>query len=185
MWMGHCLLLAAEAARLGEVPVGAIVVLDGKIIGRGTNLRETTGDPTAHAEVIAMRQAAEHVGNWRLNDADLYVTLEPCPMCAGTLVNARVRRVVYGCRDPKAGAVDSLYSIVTDSRLNHRLEVVAEVRSKECAAHLRHFFRERRKKIHSGFGEVAEWLKALDSKSSVGRPPTVGSNPTLSALQKP
>ena len=146
MWMGHCLLLAAEAARLGEVPVGAIVVLDGKIIGRGTNLRETTGDPTAHAEVVAMRQAAEHVGNWRLNDADLYVTLEPCPMCAGTLVNARVRRIVYGCRDPKAGAVDSLYSIVTDSRLNHRLGVVADVRSKECAAHLRHFFRERRRK---------------------------------------
>lgn len=145
IWMGYCLDLARNAANVGEVPVGAIVVLNGEVIGTGANQREAGGDPTAHAEVVAIRQAAERVGNWRLIDATLYVTLEPCPMCAGALVNARVSRLVYGCADPKAGAVDSLYKIVTDSRLNHRLTVESGLRQRECAAVLQQFFRARRK----------------------------------------
>ena len=104
------------AAKEGEVPVGAIVVQDNEIVGGGFNRRETTGDPTAHAEVLAIRQAAENVGNWRVLNSTLYVTLEPCAMCAGALVNARVTRLVYGCTDPKAGAVDSLYALPTDTR---------------------------------------------------------------------
>jgi tRNA(adenine34) deaminase len=145
-YMGLCLELARQGAVQGEVPVGAIVVMDGQIVGRGFNLRETTGDPTAHAEVIALRQAAEHIGHWRLIDATLYVTLEPCAMCAGALVNGRVGRLVYGCTDPKAGAVDSLFGIPTDSRLNHRLSVTGNVRASECAEVLRDFFRARRSK---------------------------------------
>ena len=145
IWMGHCLALADHAAAIGEVPVGAVVVLDGAIIGRGFNQRETTGDPTAHAEVLAIREAAAEVGNWRLINATLYVTLEPCPMCAGALVNARVRRLVYGCTDPKAGAVDSLYQLPTDMRLNHRLLVDSGLRKRECAHRLTQFFRARRK----------------------------------------
>ncbi len=143
-WMGACLVLARRAAARGEVPVGAIVVRDGAAIGRGCNLREALHDPTAHAEVIALRDAARHVGHWRILDATLYVTLEPCVMCAGALVNARVGRLVYGCADPKAGAVTSLYAVTTDARLNHRLQVTAGVRAAECAALLRGFFRARR-----------------------------------------
>ncbi len=145
-WMGIALVLARRAGARGEVPVGAIVVHDGRIIGRGYNLREHDADPTAHAEVIALREAAETLGHWRVVDATLYVTLEPCAMCAGALVNARVRRLVYGCTDPKAGAVDSLYAITTDPRLNHRLEVTRDVRADECAHVLRAFFRARRRR---------------------------------------
>jgi tRNA(adenine34) deaminase len=145
-YIGLCLVLARRAGARGEIPVGAIVVLDGRVIGRGFNLREATADPTAHAEVIALRQAADHVGHWRLLDTTLYVTLEPCAMCAGALVNARVGRVVYGCTDPKAGAVDSLFGVPTDPRLNHLLTVTGGVRSNECAAVLRDFFRARRHK---------------------------------------
>ncbi len=143
-FMGLCLDEAARAAACGEVPVGAIVVLAGDVIGRGYNLRETTGDPTAHAEVVALREAARAVGYWRVLDATLYVTLEPCVMCAGALVNARLRTLVYGCADAKAGAVESLYAVPTDARLNHRLEVVAGVRADECSEMLRSFFRRRR-----------------------------------------
>ena len=143
-WMGVCIELAQQAAERGEVPVGAIVVLDDQIIGRGHNLRETTGDPTAHAEVVALRNASEAIGHWRLIDTTLYVTLEPCAMCAGALVNGRVSRLVYGCRDQKAGAVDSLYEIPTDMRLNHRLDVTGGCRADECAALLTAFFRGRR-----------------------------------------
>jgi tRNA(adenine34) deaminase len=146
VWMGLCLNLAEQAAHRGEVPVGAIVVLDDRVIGRGFNLRETGGDPTAHAEIIALRQAAVSVGNWRLLDTTLYVTLEPCSMCAGALVNSRVSRLVYGCRDSKAGAVESLYEIPTDARLNHRLLVEAGLRQRECAHILQQFFRARRQK---------------------------------------
>ncbi len=146
IWMGHCLALADHAASIGEVPVGAVVVLDGTLIGQGFNQRQTTGDPTAHAEILALRAAAKVVGNWRLLDASLYVTLEPCPMCAGALVNARVARLIYGCTDPKAGAVDSLYAIPTDSRLNHRLNVDGGLRKRECATKLTQFFRSRRRK---------------------------------------
>ena len=144
-WMGVCLQLAEKAAREGEVPVGAIVVLDDRVIGQGYNVRESTGDPTAHAEIVALREAARTLGHWRILDATMYVTLEPCTMCAGALVNARVRRVVYGCADGKSGAVESLYTIPTDVRLNHRLDVTSGCRADECVALLRAFFRERRR----------------------------------------
>jgi len=143
--MGLCLEEARRAAARGEIPVGALVVdVEGHIIGRGHNLREDTADPTAHAEIVALREAALHLGHWRVLEATLYVTLEPCIMCAGALVNARVKRLVYGCADPKAGAVESLYRVPTDVRLNHRLAVTGGVRHAECAALLQHFFRARR-----------------------------------------
>jgi len=131
---------ARRAGAAGDVPVGAIIVDDdGVIIGRGHNRREQRGDPTAHAEVEALRDAATRLGHWRV-EATLVVTQEPCPMCAGALVNARVKRLVYGCPNPKAGAVHSLYQICSDPRLNHRVEVVAGVLAEACAAELRGFF---------------------------------------------
>ncbi|MSP71199.1 MAG: nucleoside deaminase [Myxococcales bacterium] len=143
-YMRLCLIEAERAARLGEVPVGAVVVVGDRIVGRGHNLRETTGDPTAHAEVVALREAARSLGHWRILDATLYVTLEPCAMCAGALVNARVKRLVYGCVDPKAGAVESVFDIPREPRLNHRLIVEGGLRASECAEVLRQFFRSRR-----------------------------------------
>jgi len=131
---------AEQAEARGEVPVGAVAVLGDQIIGRGHNLRETSRDPSAHAELIAMRAAAAYLSSWRLVGVQLYVTLEPCPMCAGAIVNARVARVVYGADDPKAGAVRSLYKLLEDSRLNHRPEVVPGVLAEDCAAQLRAFF---------------------------------------------
>ncbi|MEE2788690.1 MAG: tRNA adenosine(34) deaminase TadA [Myxococcota bacterium] len=151
-WMGLCLKLAETAAHQGEVPVGAVVVLGNTLIGQGYNLRESTGDPTAHAEIVALRDAARHLGHWRILDATLYVTLEPCTMCAGALVNARIRRLVYGCADAKSGAVESLYEIPTDVRLNHRLEVRSGCRSDECVALLKAFFRDRRKETKARKG---------------------------------
>ena len=139
-WMGEALGLADEAASLGEVPVGCVLVCDGVLVGRGNNLRERTKDPTAHAEIVAVREAAEARRSWRLDDVTAYVTLEPCPMCAGAFVNARVRRVVYGCADPKAGAVDSLFDVGRSERLNHRFEVTRGIREVECADRLRAFF---------------------------------------------
>lgn len=138
--MAEALAEAARAAAEGEVPVGAVVALDGTIVGRGRNQRETLADPTAHAEILALREASRKRGTWRLDGAVLCVTLEPCCMCAGALVNARVARLVYGCADPKAGAVDTLYELPTDPRLNHRLDVVAGVRGDDCAAQLKAFF---------------------------------------------
>ncbi len=143
-FMREALAEARAAAGQGEVPVGAVVVLAGEIIGRGRNLRETTGDPTAHAEMVAIREAAGRVGCWRLEGATLYVTLEPCAMCAGAMVLARIRRLVYGARDPKAGAAGSLMDIVRDRRLNHRLEVTEGVLEADCGGILREFFRCRR-----------------------------------------
>jgi tRNA(adenine34) deaminase len=131
---------AAQAAMCDEVPVGAVVVLDGRILGQGSNRRESDCDPSAHAEIVAMRRAAKAVGSWRLCDATLYVTQEPCPMCAGALVNARIKRLVYGCPNPKAGAVRTLFRIVDDARLNHRVEVREGVLADECGALLRRFF---------------------------------------------
>ena len=139
-WMAAAIAEAELAAEKGDVPVGAVIVHDGEIIGRGHNLRELSQDPTAHAEMIAIRQAAEALGSWRLIDTTLYVTLEPCPMCAGALVNARVPRVVWGCNDPKAGATETLYAIGSDPRLNHRFECVPGVLSDECSALLTGFF---------------------------------------------
>ena len=137
--MREALAEAAQAGRDGDVPVGAVVVRDGQVIGRGHNRRQATADPTAHAEIEALRRASQSVGNWRV-EGTLYVTQEPCPMCAGALVNARVARLVYGCFNPKAGAVATLYAIPTDARLNHRMEVTSGVLAEECAALLRQFF---------------------------------------------
>jgi tRNA(adenine34) deaminase len=132
---------ADRAAALLEVPVGAVVVdAAGRVLASAHNLREREQDPSAHAEMIALRQAARRIGSWRLEGTTLYCTLEPCPMCAGALVNARVTRLVYGCDDPKAGAVRTLYRIADDARLNHRVEVVAGVLADECAGRLRAFF---------------------------------------------
>lgn len=137
---------ARAAAELGEVPVGAILSVGGVVVARGQNRRETDSDPSAHAEIVAVREAARERRSWRLADATLYVTLEPCPMCAGALVNARIARLVYGCTDPKAGAVDTLFGIGTDPRLNHRFEVTSGVLADECADVLKRFFAARRKR---------------------------------------
>jgi tRNA(adenine34) deaminase len=142
--MGLALDEAAAAVRHGDVPVGAVVLRDGEVIAQRHNERERTGDPSAHAEVLALRDAAEVAGTWHLEGTTLVVTLEPCPMCAGALVGARVDQVVFGAADPKAGACGSLYNLCADPRLNHEVEVVAGVRSDEAAALLTDFFGERR-----------------------------------------
>jgi tRNA(adenine34) deaminase len=135
----------AEIAREnGDVPVGAVIVHNGQITAKAYNQRQQLNDPTAHAEIIALTQAAAAVGNWRLEGCTIYVTLEPCPMCAGALVLARIDRLVYGCNDPKAGACGSLYNIVQDERLNHRLKVTSGVLEKECRQQLQEFFTNRR-----------------------------------------
>jgi tRNA(adenine34) deaminase len=139
-FMRRALAAAEEAAGRGEVPVGAVVVMGDRLLAVAHNERETGSDPTAHAEVLALRRAAAALGSWRLTDADLFVTMEPCPMCAGALVNARVRRLYFGCDDPKAGAVRTLYNLVEDARLNHRVEVVPGVLAAEGAQLLRAFF---------------------------------------------
>ena len=139
-FMRRALGAAEQAAGRGEVPVGAVVVLGEEIVSIAHNERETESDPTAHAEIVALRRAAAALGSWRLCDADLYVTMEPCPMCAGALVNARIRRLYFGCDDPKAGAVRTLYQLLDDRRLNHRVEVVPGVLAAEGAALLRSFF---------------------------------------------
>jgi tRNA(adenine34) deaminase len=138
-------LAEAEAARtLGEVPIGAVIVLDGEIIGRGHNLRETSNDPTTHAEMVAIRQAAVHIGHWRLLDTTLYVTLEPCVMCMGAIILARIPRLVFACRDPRAGAVGSIYDFASDERFNHKVEVSEGVLGGECSKMLSGFFKELR-----------------------------------------
>jgi len=136
---------AKIAEENGDVPIGAVVVHKNQIIAKAYNQREQLQDPTAHAEIIALTQAAAALENWHLNDCTMYVTLEPCPMCAGALVLSRMNRLVYGCDDPKAGAVKSLYNIVTDGRLNHRLEVTSGVLAGECSKLLQQFFQKRRK----------------------------------------
>ncbi|WP_282001067.1 tRNA adenosine(34) deaminase TadA [Geotalea uraniireducens] len=145
-WMGKALREAAKAAARGEVPIGAVVVRDGELLGRGFNERERKKDPTAHAEVIALRRAAAKSDSWRLAGADLYVTLEPCLMCMGAIVLARIRRVVFGCYDPKGGAAGSLYNVAQDGRLNHQVELVPLVRAVECSQKLSEFFVGLRKK---------------------------------------
>jgi tRNA(adenine34) deaminase len=137
---------ARAAAAMGEVPIGCIVVHDptGEVIGVGHNRREVDCDPTAHAEIVAMRQAGQRLGHWRLIDCTLVVTLEPCPMCAGAMVNARVGRLIYGCDDPKAGAARTLFNLCDDPRLNHRIEVTSGVLQEECATLLRDFFAKQR-----------------------------------------
>lgn len=144
----RALILANQASSIGEVPVGAVVYRpsDGEILGEGFNRRETDADPAAHAELIAIRAAAHKLGDWRLNDAALAVTLEPCAMCAGLIVNARVGRLVYGASDPKAGATHSLFALTQDPRLNHRVQPIAGVLESECGDALRAFFRNLRKR---------------------------------------
>jgi len=142
--MRRAMALAEQAAREGEVPVGAIGVMAGLIVGEGYNRQITTNDPTAHAEVVALRAAAASVGNYRLADADLYVTIEPCTMCAGALVHARIRRLVFGTREPRAGSVVSSASVLANTGLNHRVEIVEGVLAAECATMMREFFRGRR-----------------------------------------
>ena len=146
--MRRALALAREASAAGEVPVGAVVweTATGRVLGEGRNRREEDWDPSAHAEHIAILEASRAVGDWRLNHCSLAVTLEPCPMCAGLIVNARVGRVVYGADDPKAGACRSLYELTTDTRLNHRVELVPGVLADEAGDLLRAFFRARRGK---------------------------------------
>lgn len=143
-WMAQALEEARRAESDGEVPVGAVVVLDGRVIGRGRNRVIASSDPTAHAEILALREAAAAVGNYRLTGAALYATLEPCSMCCGAAVNARVARVIYGAADPKAGAAQSLYRLLEDARLNHRAAVSAGVLGEECGAILSEFFQKRR-----------------------------------------
>ncbi|HEU0172451.1 MAG TPA: nucleoside deaminase [Acidimicrobiales bacterium] len=142
--MGLALEEATAATAHGDVPVAAVVLRDGEVIAQRHNERELTGDPSAHAEILALRDAAVVVGSWRLSGTTLVVTLEPCPMCAGALVAARVDQVVFGAADPKAGACGSLYNLCVDPRLNHELEVVPGVRAEEAAALLTGFFGERR-----------------------------------------
>jgi tRNA(adenine34) deaminase len=145
-YMGLALAEARKALELGEVPVGAVVVQeDGEVLASAHNRRETEKDPTAHAEVLALRQAARKLNTWRLDKVTLYVTLEPCPMCAGALVQARVRRLVYGAPDVRAGAVDSVFHLVEHPSLNHRVEVISGVREEECRSLLQEFFRRLRR----------------------------------------
>lgn len=143
-FMRQALKLAEQAYANQEVPVGAVVVHEGRIIGKGSNQRQMLSDPTAHAEVLAITAATSSLGDWRLSGATLYVTLEPCIMCSGAIVLSRVDRVVYGASDPKAGAVESLYKILADERLNHRPQVTGGVLAPECGAILTDFFREQR-----------------------------------------
>jgi tRNA(adenine34) deaminase len=145
-WMRLALELAAQASAGGEVPIGCVIVQNstGQVIGQGFNRRETDHDATAHAEILAIRQAGQVLGHWRLLDCTLVVTLEPCPMCAGAIVNARIPRLIYGCDDPKAGAVRTLYELCHDPRLNHRLEVIPHVLAEPCAQALRDFFQAQR-----------------------------------------
>ena len=142
--MEEAIRLAQRAAEAGEVPVGAVIVHEGRVIGRAHNQVETLHDATAHAEMIAITQAAEALANWRLEGAEIYVTLEPCPMCAGALVNSRASRIIYGADDPIAGACGSVFNIVNEKRLNHRIPVVKGVLAERCSELLKSFFRARR-----------------------------------------
>ena len=143
-YMRSALEEAKKAFDLGEIPIGAVVVKEGKIIGRGHNLTETLKDPTAHAEMIAIREAAKALGGWRLIDCDIYVTIEPCSMCSGALVWSRMRKLYYGAADPKAGGCGSVFDIVRSSKLNHRLQVEGGVEEEACSKLVKDFFRELR-----------------------------------------
>jgi len=145
-FMALALAEAGKAADCGETPIGAVLVVDGEVIAAAHNMRETWQDPTAHAEVMVLREAAAKLGRWRMHDATLYVTLEPCLMCAGALVLARVGRLVYGCRDPKAGALGSVYDVVRDGRLNHVYRITPGVLEAECRSMLSGFFEKLRRK---------------------------------------
>ena len=173
--MGQALIAARQAGDHGDIPIGAVVLdSSGVLLSMAGNERELTGDPTAHAEVVSLRRAADKIGNWRLSGCTLVVTLEPCAMCAGAAVLARVERIVFGALDPKAGAIASLFDVVRDPRLNHRPEVTGGVRAEECGRLIRDFFGKL-----SG-GDVSEWSMEPASKAGVGQP-TEGSNPSVTA----
>ena len=154
--MEEALRCAHRALQAGEVPVGAVVVAAGKIVGRGWNRNLTEHDPTAHAEIVALREAGRNIGNHRLSGCDLFVTIEPCPMCAGAAIHARLRRLVYGADDPKAGAVRSILPVINHAKLNHRMEVNSGVLAGRSADMLQEFFRQRRETNR----EVADAMKA-------------------------
>ena len=144
LWMEEALRSAQRALEAGEVPVGAVVVCDGRIVGRGWNRNISDSDPTAHAEIVALREAGAAIGNHRLEQCELFATIEPCPMCAGALVHARIKRLVYGADDPKAGAVQSVMQVLNHPQLNHRMEVRSGVLAGRCAELLQSFFKNRR-----------------------------------------
>lgn len=150
LWMERALAQARLAQATGDVPVGAIVVRDGEVLAEACNRREADADPTAHAELLAVREAARLLGSWRLDGCTMYVTLEPCVMCAGALVLARLPALVFGAADPKGGAAGSLYDVTGDERLNHRVEVAGEVMADQCGTLLTRFFRERRGSVARG-----------------------------------
>ncbi len=145
-WMKRAIAEASKAQGKDEVPIGCIIVRDGKIIARGHNLRETSQDPAAHAELIAIRKASRKLASWRLINTTLYVTLEPCIMCMGAIILARIPSVVFGCFDPKGGAAGTLYDLSNDPRLNHRVELIPQVMEKECSSLLSGFFSDLRKR---------------------------------------
>lgn len=145
-WMRQAILLAKEAEKLGEVPIGAIIVRGDDVLGRGYNLREQTMDPTAHAEMIAIRDASQQLDAWRLLECRLYVTLEPCPMCAGAIVQSRIPQVIYGTTDPKAGCAGTLMNLLQEPRFNHSTEVIPNILQEECSLLLTQFFRKLRNK---------------------------------------
>jgi tRNA(adenine34) deaminase len=144
LWMEEALRSAQRALEAGEVPVGAVVVFEGRIVGRGWNRNLTDNDPSAHAEIVALREAAQNLGNHRLGGCELFATIEPCAMCAGALIHARIRRLVYGADDPRAGAVHSVLAVINHSRLNHQMEVRGGVLAGKSAEILQEFFRRRR-----------------------------------------
>lgn len=150
LWMEEALREAQRALALGEVPVGAVVVHEGRIVGRGCNRPVTSNDPTAHAEILALREAGTTLGNYRLLNCDLYVTVEPCSMCAGAITHARVRRLIYGAEDAKAGAVHSMLQVLNHPKLNHNVEVSSGVLAARCMDLLQSFFRERRAEVNRG-----------------------------------
>ena len=173
--MTQALAAARTAGGHGDVPIGAVVLdSSGAVIATAGNERELAGDPTAHAEVVALRRAAAARGTWRLDDCTMVVTLEPCTMCAGAAVLARIAHIVFGALDPKAGAIASLFDVVRDPRLNHRPRVTGGIRSEECGRLIREFFG-----MLSG-GDVSEWPMEPASKAGVGQP-TEGSNPSVTA----
>lgn len=144
LWMEEALREAARALALGEVPVGAVVIYEGRVVGRGCNRPISAHDPTAHAEILALREAGQTIGNYRLGNCDLYVTVEPCAMCAGAITHARIRRLIYGAEDAKAGAVHSMLQILNHPRLNHQVEVTSGVLAARCMDLMQTFFREKR-----------------------------------------
>ncbi len=171
MFMGQALEEAKKAALLGEVPIGAVLVYEGEVIARAHNLRETTQNATTHAELMVIQEACKKIGSWRLEQTTLYVTLEPCPMCAGAILQSRVPRVVYGARDMKAGCVDSLYHLLNDARFNHECEVTEGIMAEDCGQILTDFFRalRERKKAEKMARKMAEGTSLLSYEKGTSK----------------